>query len=118
MLDEINASVLTYARVAAHGGTIIVSLNMSPRPQSITLDAPAAGLSGTHYRTLLSSPEPLIGAAASQPIPLPAFGAWVAAPERHRTPPPTVILSRSRGRPRCGFRPGSRCPPVRAPATC
>jgi len=81
MLDEINASVLTYARVAAHGGTIIVSLNMSPRPQSITLDAPAAGLSGTHYRTLLSSPEPIIAAAASQPIALPAFGAWVAALE-------------------------------------
>ncbi|TLY64777.1 MAG: DUF3459 domain-containing protein, partial [Gammaproteobacteria bacterium] len=81
MLDEINASVLTYARVAAHGGTIIVSLNMSPRPQSITLDAPAAGLSGTHYRTLLSSPEAIIAAAASQPIALPAFGAWVAALE-------------------------------------
>src|SRR5256885_10158809 len=48
MLDQTNASVLTYARVAAHGGTIIVSLNMSPRPQNITLDAPAAGLSGTH----------------------------------------------------------------------
>ena len=79
MLDEINASVLTYARVAAHGGTIIVSLNMSPRPQSITLDAPAAGLSGTHYRTLLSSPEAIIAAAVSQPIALPAFGAWVAA---------------------------------------
>ena len=81
MLDQTNASVLTYARVAAHGGTIIVSLNMSPRPQSITLDAPAAGLSGTHYRTLLSSPEAIIAAAASQPIALPAFGAWVAALE-------------------------------------
>jgi len=81
MLDETNASVLTYARVAAHGGTVIVSLNMSPRPQSITLDAPAAGLSGTHYRTLLSSPEAIIAAAASQPIALPAFGAWVAALE-------------------------------------
>ena len=79
MLDQTNASVLTYARVAAHGGTIIVSLNMSPRPQNITLDAPAAGLSGTHYRTLLSSPEAIIAAAASQPIALPAFGAWVAA---------------------------------------
>jgi len=79
MLDQTNARVLTYARVDAHGGTIIVSLNMSPRPQTITLDAPAAGLSGTHYRTLLSSPEAIIAAAVSQPIALPAFGAWVAA---------------------------------------
>jgi alpha-glucosidase len=81
MLDRTNASVLTYARVDAHGGTIIVSLNMSPRPQSITLDAPAAGLSGTRYRTLLSSPGAIVDAAASQPIALPAFGAWVAALE-------------------------------------
>ena len=79
MLDQTNASVLTYARVAAHGGTIIVSLNMSPRPQTITLDAPAAGLSGMRYRTLLSSPGAIAAAAASQPIALPAFGAWVAA---------------------------------------
>jgi alpha-glucosidase len=81
MLDQTNASVLTYARVDAHGGTIIVSLNMSPRPQSITLDAPAAGLSGTRYRTLLSSPGAIADAAASQPIALPAFGAWVATLE-------------------------------------
>jgi len=81
MLDQTNASVLTYARVDAHGGTIIVSVNMSPRPQSITLDAPAAGLSGTRYRTLLSSPGAIVDAAASQPIALPAFGAWVAALE-------------------------------------
>jgi len=58
-----------------------VSLNMSPRPQSITLDAPAAGLSGTRYRTLLSSPGAIPDARASQPVALPAFGAWVAALE-------------------------------------
>jgi alpha-glucosidase len=81
MLDQTNASVLTYARVAAHGGTIIVSLNMSPRPQTIRFDAPAAGLSGTRYRTLLSSPGAIADAAASQPIALPAFGAWIAALE-------------------------------------
>jgi len=81
MLDQNNVSVLTYARVGAHGETILVSLNMSPRPQSITLDAPAAGLSGTRYRTLLSSPGAIVDAAASQPIALPAFGAWVAALE-------------------------------------
>src|ERR1700732_3853498 len=66
MLDQTNASVLTYARVDAHGGTIVVSLNMSPRPQTVRLDAPAAGLSGTRYRTLLSSPGAIADAAASQ----------------------------------------------------
>src|SRR5438309_6530659 len=79
MLDQSNVSVLTYARVGAHGETILVSLNMSPRPQTITLSAQAAGLSGTRYRTLLSSPGAIADAGASQPIALPAFGAWVAA---------------------------------------
>jgi alpha-glucosidase len=81
MLDQSNVSVLTYARVGAHGETILVSLNMSPRPQTITLKAQAAGLSGTRCRTLLSSPGAIPDARASQPVALPAFGAWVAALE-------------------------------------
>jgi alpha-glucosidase len=81
MLDQTNVSVLTYARVGANGETILVSLNMSPQPQTITLEAQAAGLSGTHCRTLLSSPVAIPDARASQPVALPAFGAWVAALE-------------------------------------
>ncbi len=81
MLDQTNVSVLTYARVGAHGETILVSLNMSPQPQTITLKTQAAGLSGTHCRTLLSSPGAIPDARASQPVALPAFGAWVAALE-------------------------------------
>ena len=81
MLDQTNVSVLTYARVAARGETILVSLNMSPQPQTITLKAQAAGLAGTRCRTLLSSPGAIADASASQPIVLPAFGAWVAALE-------------------------------------
>jgi alpha-glucosidase len=81
MLDQSNVSVLTYARVGAHGETILVSLNMSPQPQTITLEAQAAGLAGTRYRTLLSSPGAIPEPRASQPVALPAFGAWVAALE-------------------------------------
>jgi len=81
MLDQNNVSVLTYARVGAHGETILVSLNMSPQPQTLTLKAQAAGLSGTRCRTLLSSPGAIADARASQPVALPAFGAWVAALE-------------------------------------
>jgi len=81
MLDQTNVSVLTYARVGARGETILVSLNMSQQPQTITLKAQAAGLSGTRCRTLLSSPGAIADAGASQPIALPAFGAWVAALE-------------------------------------
>src|SRR5205085_6439011 len=46
MLDQPNASVLTYARVAPGGETIVVSLNMSGKEQSVSLGARAAGLEG------------------------------------------------------------------------
>jgi len=81
MLDQPNASVLTYARVAPGGETIVVSLNMSGKEQSVSLGARAAGLEGTRCRTLLSSPAGLEGRAIGERIPLPPFGAWVAAVE-------------------------------------
>ena len=81
MLDQPNASVLTYARVAPGGQTIVVSLNMSGKEQSVSLGTRAAGLAGTRCRTLLSSPAGLEGRAIGERIPLPPFGAWVAAVE-------------------------------------
>src|SRR5437899_1861093 len=81
MLDQPNASVLTYARVAPGGETIVVALNMSGKEQSVSLGARAAGLEGTRCRTLLSSPAGLEGRGIGERIPLPPFGAWVAAVE-------------------------------------
>jgi alpha-glucosidase len=81
MLDPTNASVLTYARVAPSGETIVVSLNMSAQPQTIALAASAAGLKGERCRTLLSSPSGLAGRGAEERIALPPFGAWIAALE-------------------------------------
>jgi alpha-glucosidase len=78
MLDPTNASVLSYARVSDDGTTVIVSLNMSPRPQSVTLGLAQAGVRGSHLATLLSSPEPLPDGAAAGPHALPAYAAWVA----------------------------------------
>jgi alpha-glucosidase len=78
MLDPGNASVLSYARVCDDGETVIVSLNMSPRPQSVALGLAAAGVRGSHVRTLLSSPGPLPDGGASEARALPAYTAWVA----------------------------------------
>jgi alpha-glucosidase len=78
MLDPANASVLSYARVSDDGTTVIVSLNMSPRPQSVSLGLAQAGVRGSHLATLLSSPEPLPDGAAAGPHALPAYAAWVA----------------------------------------
>jgi alpha-glucosidase len=78
MLDESNASVLTYARVAGGGQTVVVCLNMSAATQTVTLGLKAAGLEGTGLRTLLANPGPIAGGDAGTPVALAPFAAWVA----------------------------------------
>jgi len=77
MLDETNANVLTYVRLAPDGHAILVSLNMSPEPQTISLKPQVAGLQLSHLKTLLSSPRGIKSAAANR-LTLPPFAAWVA----------------------------------------
>src|SRR5215469_1893755 len=79
MLDPTNHNVLSYARVAADGGAVVVSLNMSPSPQSISLGLAAAGIRGTRLHTLLASPAPVPDTAADGPVALQPYAAWVAA---------------------------------------
>ena len=79
MLDGSNPHVLTYARVAPGGETLLVSLNMSAQPQTISLGLAAAGVRGAHLRTLLASPEPITATAADRPVTLKPFAAWIAA---------------------------------------
>jgi alpha-glucosidase len=78
MLDPTNPNALTYARVAADGAAILVSLNMSPRPQVLSPGLRAAGVGGAHLKSLLASPAPIPDAAADQAVTLPPFAAWVA----------------------------------------
>jgi alpha-glucosidase len=79
MLDPTNASVLSYARVAGDGNAVVVVLNMSPAPQSLSLGLAAAGIRGTRLKTLLASPTPLPDTAAGGSVTLQPYAAWVAA---------------------------------------
>jgi alpha-glucosidase len=79
MLDRADSQVLTYARVAPGGETILVSLNMSAQPRTIRLGLAAAGVRGSQLETLLASPAPITVTAADQPVKLAPFAAWVAA---------------------------------------
>jgi len=79
MLDAENASVLTYARVADDGAIMVVSLNMSPAPQTITVDLASAAPAAASLTTLLSSPAAMADVAAGAPLVLPPYAAWVAA---------------------------------------
>jgi alpha-glucosidase len=78
MLDPTNASVLSYARVGDDGGAVVVSLNMSARPQQVSLGLAPAGVHGSKLRTLLSSPHAMADTPADQPVDLPPYAAWVA----------------------------------------
>jgi len=79
MLDRANPHVLTYARVAPGGETLLVSLNMSAERQTISLGLTASGVHGAQLKTLLASPGPVGASAADRPVTLEPFAAWVAA---------------------------------------
>jgi hypothetical protein len=78
MLDAGNPSVLSYARVAADGAAVVVSLNMSGVTQKVALGLKAAGVSGSRLTTLLANPVGISDGAADHDITLPAYAAWVA----------------------------------------
>ncbi|GAC1452722.1 MAG: alpha-amylase family glycosyl hydrolase [Steroidobacteraceae bacterium] len=78
MLDPGNASVFSYARVAADGTAVIVSLNMSGATQKISLGLKAAGVTGSRLTTLLANPAAIVAGAADHEVTLPPYAAWVA----------------------------------------
>jgi alpha-glucosidase len=79
MLDQHNPSVLSYARVAANGESVLVALNMSAAAQSISLDLHVAGIRGTGVTTLLASPDAMSAVRGVHAIQLAPFAAWVAS---------------------------------------
>jgi alpha-glucosidase len=79
MLDRADRHVLSFARVAAGGETILVVLNMSAQPQTLSLGLAASGVHGAHLKTLLASPRPPAATSADRPVTLAPFAAWIAA---------------------------------------
>jgi hypothetical protein len=79
MLDEQNPNVLSYARVTKGGKAVLVSLNMSAMPQTVSLDVKSAGVRQSKLTTLLTSPASLAEPVSASAITLPPFGAWVGA---------------------------------------
>ena len=79
MLDATNPSVLSYLRkgVAGHP-SILVALNCTDQPQTITLDAGNAGAHGTTVSTLLTDVDSL-KQQSSLTITLPPYASWVGS---------------------------------------
>ncbi len=80
MLDESNPSVLSYVRegVAGHPA-IVVALNFTAQPQTISLDPSKAKISGKTVTTLLTNAPGLKQATSLQNITLPPFASWVGS---------------------------------------
>ncbi len=80
MLDESNPSVLSYVRegVAGHPA-VIVALNFTAQPQTISLDPSKANITGKTVTTLLTNAPALKQATSLQNITLPPFASWVGS---------------------------------------
>ena len=76
MINTDNASVIAYLR-ASEGGkpAVVVAVNCTGQPQTITLDAKGAG---STIKTLLTD-APALEGASSMNVTLPPFASWIAS---------------------------------------
>ncbi len=80
MLDIDNPNVLSYVRTAPAGKpAVVVSLNMTAEPQTVSLDLAKAGVNGSRTATLLASDPALNSASSVKGVTLPPFASWVAS---------------------------------------
>ncbi len=80
MLDESNPSVLSYVREGVSGHpAIVVALNFTAQPQTISLDPGKANITGKTVTTLLTNAPALKQATSLQNITLPPFASWVGS---------------------------------------
>jgi alpha-glucosidase len=77
MVDTMNPSVLSYVRTPLVGqNSVVVALNMTAQPQTISLDLSPAGISQKGVRTLLTSEASLQGVTTTT-MTLPPFASWI-----------------------------------------
>jgi alpha-glucosidase len=82
MLDRTNPNVLSYVRTAPAGAkAVVVMLNMSAQPQTLSLDLAEAGLKGKRVKTILTDESSLKGLSALTNVTLPPFSSWVGSVE-------------------------------------
>jgi len=80
-LDQRNASVLSYMRVDKSGKAVLVAMNMTGAPQSVSLDPGNEGVKGTLVRTLVTSDPSLRKVPPAKRLDLAPFSSWVGAVE-------------------------------------
>ena len=82
MLDKTNPNALSYVRTAPAGAKpVVVVLNMSAEPQTVSLDLASAGITAKKLRPLLNDDASAPAVTGPTNITVPAFGSWVATVE-------------------------------------
>ncbi|MBV8672684.1 MAG: alpha-glucosidase [Acidobacteriaceae bacterium] len=80
MLDPTNPNVLSYLRKGSAGSpSVLVSLNFTAQPQTVSLDLAGTGVTGNNVKTLLTDSPSLQSTTSLNHIELPPFASWIAS---------------------------------------
>jgi len=80
MIDETNPSVLSYVREGVDGNpAVLVTMNFTAQPQTVSLDTKQANITGSTVTTLLTDAPSLQGATSLQNITLPPYASWIGS---------------------------------------
>jgi alpha-glucosidase len=82
MLDASDPSVLSYVRSTGAGQpAVVVAMNFTAEPRTISLDLKGTEATGKRVRTLLTDAPSLEGTTSLEQITLPPFASWIASVE-------------------------------------
>ena len=79
-LDPTNPNVLSYLRKSTDGSpSVVVSLNFTAQPQTVSLNLGGTGVTGNSVKTLMADDPSLESTTSLTHIELPPFASWVAS---------------------------------------
>jgi len=78
LLDTSNPDVLSYVRSTGTGPAVVVSMNFTSTPKTISLDLSGTGIAGTTVKTLAADDASLKSVHSLKNITLPPYTSWVA----------------------------------------
>ena len=79
MLDTSNPDVLSYVRSTGTGPAVIVSMNFTAEPKTISLDLSGTGVTGSAVKTLAADEASLKSVHSLKNLTLPPFASWIAS---------------------------------------
>jgi alpha-glucosidase len=78
MLDTTNPNVLSFVR-STDSSAVVVVLNCTGEPQTISLDPGVAGITGTKVKTLLTDDPALEKATSLNSVTIAPYSSWLAS---------------------------------------